>query len=292
MYRASPQPPIFAGVQLRPVVYMLLAGLAFSVMYILAKQLSHLGGFAVTAFRGIGTFLPTLAYLLYRGIPLRGNNPKLLWTRAATGSTSLVLFFVAIEHLPIAAAVAIRYLSPIFAVAFVAYLLGERVKGKQWLLFLLAFAGVVMVKGFDPRIATFGLVLVLVSAIFDGVTFTLIKKIGTSEHPMLLVVYFTGLATVVGLIGWAITADQHPMPAATDWPRLASIGLVGLVGQYFMTVAMQTGRSSQVMPLKYVEAVFMLLLGSYILGETYGLLTLVGIGCIVVANVGNLLVRH
>ncbi len=288
----QPMSAIFAAMQMRPTVYMLLAGLAFSTMYVLAKQLSHLGGFAVTGFRGLGTFVPTLGYLLYKGIPLRGNRPKLLFLRAMTGSTSLVLFFVAIETLPITAAVAMRYLSPIFAVAFVAYLLKERVKRKQWLLFLLAFAGVVMVKGFDPRIATFGLLLVLASAVLDGATFTIIKKIGKSEHTMVLVAWFTGFATLVGFGGWALTFGNSAMPTEADWPKLASIGLVGLVGQYFMTTAMQTGRSSQVMPLKYVEAVFMLVLGSYFLGETYGWLTLVGIGCIVVANVGNLLVRH
>ena len=278
--------------EMRPTVYMLLAGLAFSVMYVLAKDLTHLGGYAVTTFRALGTFLPTLAYLLYRGVRLRGNRPALLIARGVSGAGSLVAFFVAIETVPVTAAVAIRYLAPILAIAFVAWRLRERVRPVQWLLFALAFAGVVMIKGFDARISTVGLALVLTSAVLAGVTFAFIKKIGRTEETMLVVAYFTGTATVFGLVGWGLTLDTNPLPTFADAPALASIGLVGLVGQYFMTTAMQTGRASYVMPLKYVEAAFMLVLGSYFLGETYSWWALGGIGLVVLANVSNLLVRR
>ena len=281
-----------AGMETRPTVYMLLAGLAFSVMYVLAKDLTHLGGYAVTTFRALGTFLPTLAYLGYRGVGLRGNRPYLLLARGLSGAASLVTFFVAIETVPVTAAVAIRYLSPILAIAFVAWRLRERVRPVQWLLFALAFAGVVMIKGFDARISTYGLALVLVSAVLGGVTFAFIKKIGRTEETMLVVAYFTGTATVFGLVGWLTTFRSHPLPTAADVPALLSIGLVGLVGQYYMTTAMQTGQASYVMPLKYVEAAFMLALGSYFLDETYSWWALGGIGLVVAANVGNLLVRR
>ena len=274
----------------RPTVYMLLSALAFSVMYVIAKDLSHLGGFAVTTFRALGTFVPTLAYLLYRGISPRGNRPRLLALRGVTGAMSLCLFFVAIETLPITAAVAIRYLSPILAVAFVAWRLREEVRPVQWLLFALAFAGVVMIKGFDARIETYGLLLILGSAAFAGVTFAVIKKIGRSEATMVVVAWFTGTATLFGAIGWGLTAGDYPAPAMTDLPRLLSIGLVGLVGQFFMTTAMQTGRASQVMPLKYAEAVFLLGLGSYFLKEVYTPWALAGMALVIVANVGNLVV--
>lgn len=277
---------------LRPVLYMLLSGMAFSIMYLLAKQLAHLGGFTITLFRGLGTFLPTLVFLLVQKIPLAGNRTKMLSLRALTGASSLVLFFIAIEDVPITAAVAVRYLSPIIAVAIVAWRLGERVRGRQWLLFGLAFMGVLLIKGFDPRVASFGLTLILLSAILDGITFTIIRALGTSEHPMVIVVWFTGAATLMGLLGLLLFPNQLVWPNADDWPRLISIGLVGLIGQYFMTVAMQTGRASQVMPVKYVEAVFLLLLSSFFLDEIYTPLALTGIALIVVANVGNLLVRQ
>lgn len=276
----------------RPTVYMLLAALAFAVMYVLAKQLTHLGGFTVTAFRGLGTFVPALAFLLYRGISPLGHRPSLLFYRGLTGAISLCLFFVAIESLPITAAVAIRYLSPILAVAFVAWRLGERVRRAQWVLFALAFAGVVMIKGFDARVSSGGLLLVLASALFAGVTFALIKKIGTTEHTMVVVTWFTGMATLFGFVGWGLTADAYPAPAPADYPRLLSVGLVGLVGQYFMTTAIQTGRASTVMPLKYAEAVFLLGLGYAFLGETYSAWALAGMALVIAANVGNLVVAR
>ena len=271
---------------------MLLSGAAFTAMYLLAKELSHYGGFAVTTFRGLGTFVPVLAYLLWRGIGLRGNRPRLLVARALTGAISLALFFVAIEGAPVTAAVAIRYLSPIVAVALIAWRLGEPVRRVQWLLFGLAFAGVVLVKGFDMRISAFALALVLGSAALDGVTFSLIRALGTTEHPLVIVAYFTGAASLLGAVAWGLTLDAHPLPGAGDYARLLAIGLVGLVGQYFMTVAMQTGQASKVMPLKYVEAVYLLIFSAVFLDERYSAGALAGIGLIVVANVANVLVRE
>ena len=277
-----------ANDSLRPPLYMVLSGVALSGMYVLAKRYEDYGPLQLVFFRAIGTFVPTLAYLLYHKVALLGNDRPRLMLRGVTGMASLTLFFAAVALVPITAGVALRYLSPLFAVGFVALTLGERVRPMQWLLLALAFAGVLLIKGFDPRVAGLGLALILASSLLDGVTFTVIRRLGTTEHPMVIVAYFTGICTLVAALGLLLFPSQwHTITSTQDLYGLVAIGIFGLVGQIFMTIAMQTGRAALVMPVKYVEVIFVLLAGSLWLDETYGWISLVGIGLIMAANVVN-----
>jgi len=256
-------------------------------MYLIAKQLDHYGGYQLTFFRGLGTFVPALGYLLAKGISPVGNRPKLLSLRAVSGGVSLVLFFLAVPLVPITAAVAIRYLAPLFAVVFTIWSLNERVRRIQWLYFAIAFAGVVMLRGFDARIGGLGLGLILASAVLGGVTLSMIRAIGTTEHPMVIVTWFTGCVTLLGALGVVFVSDAWTTPLGSDWIFFIAIGLFGLVGQIFMTIAVQTSAASKVMPLKYLEAVFILIASYYFLDETYGPWALLGIGLIIFGIVAN-----
>jgi len=89
-----------------------------------------------------------------------------------------------------------------------------------------------------------------------------------------------------------LTAEGgYQTPASADWGALIGIGLVGFVGQIFMTIAMQIEVASKVMPLKYLEAVFLLGLSFFFLSETYGLYALLGMLLILTGNVLNVFKR-
>lgn len=275
----------------RAAVYMLISSMAFAVMYLLAKQLSHYGGYQLTFFRALGTWVLALCYLLYKGISPIGNRPKLLIARGLTGGGSLLLFFLAIEHVPITAAVTIRYLMPLFGIVFAMWFLKERVKPIQWLFFLMAFIGVMLLKGFDGRFGGYGLGLILVSAVLGGMTLFIVRYIGKTEHPLVIVTYFTGTAGLLGILGMLFTEGAYHTPAHEDIIPFIAIGLVGFVGQVFMTIAMQIEVASKVMPLKYLEAVFLLGLSFFFLHETYGLYALLGMLLILTGNILNVFTK-
>lgn len=268
---------------------MCCSAVAFAVMYVIAKRLESYGGFALVFFRGLGTFVLALSYLLARGVPPLGRRRGLLAVRGLTGAASLTLFFFAIAYVPITAAVAVRYLAPLFAILFAMALLGERVRPVQWIYFAVAFAGVLLLQGVDGRFGALGLALILGSAVLGGATFAVIRALGTTEHPLVIVCYFTGCSTAIGGLGLLSGFDAWVEPSTRDWWLLASLGVVGFVGQLFMTVAMQIGDTSRVMPLKYLEAVVLLGLSYVYLEETYGAWALAGMGLIVIGNVANVL---
>src|SRR5262245_53747058 len=134
------------------VRYMALASFFFAIMNVAVKWLDHLPAVEVALLRSLVSLLIALGFVRYNRIRLPGRNIKGLILRGLFGSTSLVLYFITLHHMPLASAITLQYLSPIFTAFFGIYMLKEPVKGWQWFFFFISFLGVVMVQGFDARI--------------------------------------------------------------------------------------------------------------------------------------------
>lgn len=190
----------------------------------------------------------------------------------------MALFFMSIKYLPVATAVSLRYVAPIFAAIFAVLFLKEKTKPIQWLFFVMSFLGVLIIKGFDEHVNTFGLVLVLIAAVFSGLVYTIINKIGTGDHPVVIVNYFMMIAT---LVGGVLMINYWTNPVGIEWILLFSLGVFGFFGQLYMTKAFQTASTNQVAPLKYIEVIFTLMFGLLWFDEVYTIWSLVGIALII-----------
>ncbi len=242
------------------------------------KYLEAVSAYQIVFFRAFGSLILCIAFLRIKKIPIWGSHKKLLIIRGIVGTISVTLFFLGVKEIPFGSAVALRYLSPIFAGILAVYLLRERITPLQWFCFLASFAGVLILKGFDTRISLTGLAYILFSAFFSGLTYIVIRKIGQREHPAVVVAYFMLCASIVGGI-LSIYFWQTPNPS--DWLILGSVGVFGFFGQFFMTKAYQIAPIGLIAPMKYIETVFALLIGWIWFGENYEVLSLVGIALIV-----------
>ena len=269
----------------RAILFMVLSTIAFTGMNGLLKYLTHYSGYQLVFFRSVGSLFFTFGFLLSKGIPILGTNRKLLMLRGLLGSTSMLLFFIAVHYMPIGSAVALRYIAPIFAAIFAILYLKEKVKPIQWIFFIIAFTGVLVLKGFDDDIAPIGLFLVLLASVFSGMVYIVIRKIGMKEHPVVIVNYFMCIATVIG--GVLCIFDWTPIKGA-DLLLLLSLGVFGYFGQVFMTKAFQMGETSIIAPIKYIEVVFAIIVGVAFLGETYSLWSFVGMALIISGLLLNL----
>ena len=129
----------------------------------------------------------------------------------------------------------------------------------QWFLFLVAFVGVLMIKGFGVDVNVTGLVLAILSAIFLGVTFFAIRKMGDTENSLVIINYFMIMAF---LFGGIMSINNWKNPNVLEWLLLLSLGVFGYVGQLYMTKAFQFIETNVIAPLKYLEAVFMIIIGA------------------------------
>lgn len=257
---------------------MIISTLAFACMNVTVKYLVNVNAFQIVFFRSISSLFFTFGFLLKNKIPILGNNHKLLVLRGLVGVSSMTLFFMSVKYLSVGTAVSLRYIAPIFAALFAILFLKEKIKPLQWLFFIMAFSGVIILKGLDSSVNTYGLLLVLIASVLSGLVYIIISKIGKSEHPVVIVNYFMVVATITGAV---LSIGNWVAPRGMEWPLLFSLGVFGYFGQVYMTKAFQTAATNQVAPLKYIEVIFTLLFGIFLFGEIYTFWSLLGIVLII-----------
>jgi drug/metabolite transporter (DMT)-like permease len=268
---------------------MIISTLAFACMNVTVKYLSTINAPQIVFFRSASSLFFTFGYLFKKKIPIYGNNKKLLILRGVVGVTSMTFFFASIKYLSVGTAVSLRYIAPIFAAIFAVIFLKEKIKPLQWLFFIMAFSGVVVLKGFDAHVSTYGLLLVLIASISSGFVYILLSKIGKSEHPVVVVNYFMIIATIVGGV---LSINDWVTPDGFQLFLLLSLGVFGYYGQVYMTKAFQSAPTNQVAPLKYIEVVFTLIIGLFWVKEIYTFWSLLGITLIIGGLLLNVLYKE
>jgi drug/metabolite transporter (DMT)-like permease len=271
------------------IFYMIFSVIAFSLMNTVVKSLISFSAYQIVFFRSIGTLFFTIPLIIKYKISFFGNNKKWLVIRGAAGVISLTCFFQSLNYLSVGTAVSLRYIAPIFATIFAFIFLKEKIKPMQWFLFLVAFIGVLIIKGFGGNLNAFGLTLIILSAIFLGVIFVVIRKIGNTENPLVIINYFMIMAF---LFGGMMSINNWKTPSLVEWVLLLSLGVFGYVGQLYMTKAFQAQETSVIAPLKYLEVVFMIMIGASRFGEVYNLWTLLGVFLILIGLLYNIYLKR
>lgn len=266
------------------IKYMVISTFSFACMNVLVKYLVNINPHQIVFFRSAGSLFFTFGFLLRNKIPILGNRRKLLVLRGLVGVSSMTLFFMSIKYLPVGTAVSLRYLAPIFAAIFSILFLRQKVAPIRWFFFAMAFSGVLIIKGLDAEVDSYGLFLVLLASVFSGLVYMIIGKIGRDDHPVVIVNYFMVIATITGGI---LSIANWVNPVGVEWVLLSSLGVFGYFGQVFMTRAFQMASTSHVAPLKYIEVIFTVLFGLTLFGEIYTFWSLLGITLIILGLILN-----
>lgn len=253
---------------------MLLSTLFFSGMNACVKQLHHLPALEIIFFRSIFSIAASYVALRQLGVAPFGHNHRLLISRGSTGALALVCYFLSLQNLPLATAVTVQYLAPIFTAVLGIWLVHEGVRGWQWVFFALSFGGVVLVQQGSPATAALGgasnwvfLAVGVLGALVSGLSYNAIRKLRGREHPLVIVFYFPlislPLAGIACLFNWQ-------MPHGTDWLWLLATGIFTQGAQVTMTRAYQMERLSRVAPLNYLGMFYALGLGYLFFDESFG----------------------
>lgn len=275
--------------QNKAILYMVFSAIAFALMGSVVKYLSTFNVYQVVFFRSIGTLLFTIPLVLNQKVSFFGNNKKWLIIRGIAGVISLTCFFQSLNYLSIGTAVSLRYTAPIFASIFALVFLKEKIKPIQWLLFFIAFLGVLIIKGFGADVELVGLFFVVFSAIFLGVIFVVIRKIGNTEHPLVIINYFMIMAFIFGGL---MCLKYWEQPSLLEWILFLSTGVFGYFGQLYMTKAFQAEETNLVAPIKYLEVIITIIIGTFWFGDIYNGWTLLGILLILSGLIYNIYIKR
>jgi drug/metabolite transporter (DMT)-like permease len=156
---------------------------------------------------------------------------------------------------------------------------------KQWLYFGISFAGVAVIKGFDERISLTFMLIGICSAMFSGMAYTCIRQLKDTEHPVVVVLYFPLVAIPIMSV---LSYFKWVTPQGTDWLYLLFMGLFTQVAQILMTKGLQSGIANKMISLKYIGTIYALGIGYLLFGESYGLMSLIGIAMVIAGVVLNL----
>jgi drug/metabolite transporter (DMT)-like permease len=271
------------------VWFMLFATLFFSIMNVAVKMLPHIPAVEIVFFRSVVSLVLSLGILKASKTNIWGTNRGILILRGVAGAMALILYFKLIQEIPLASATTILFLSPVFASILGIFFVKETVKPVQWLFFIVSFIGIIMVKGFDTRIGVIYLLMGFSSSFFSGIAFNCIRKLNTSEHPLVIIFYFPLVTLPITGI-WSYF--NWVMPIGWDWFILLMVGVLTQIAQYFMTRSFQTEEISKVASLRYLGIIYALIFGYLFFDEDFTLMVYMGMLLTIFGVVLNIWFKH
>lgn len=265
---------------------MALSAFFFAVMAAGAKLLGgRVPPQEVILVRGVLNALFMLWLLGRRGLSWRPKRPGLLVLRGALGHFALSCYFWSVAHQPLATAVLLQQVHPVFTAVLAAWFLKEK-PGKRFVpAFLLAASGVAMLvpwagaAGAPRPLAP--LLVGLLGALLSAAAYVTVRDASRTEHEETIVLWFPLTSVPLAAIGTLVEGPVVPTPA--DWGWLVFIAAAGQLGQLFLTrglARVPAGRATLANPLTIA---FGAVLGWIAFGEPIGLATLAGGAAIVAA---------
>ncbi len=203
-----------------------------------------------------------------------------------------ISFFASVQLMPIADALAISFVSPMIVAALSPVVLNEHLTQQQWIAVILGFAGTLII--IRPGAQTFSLValLPLSAALFYAGYGLATRKLVTSDTPILLLQFWSGLFTSVLLVPimifgrvMSITALSFNMPAKELLFALLAMGSLGTCGHLMITVGARSLPASLVAGLGYAEIISASALGWYFFHNFPDARTWIGIAVIVASGI-------
>ncbi|MDP3961334.1 MAG: DMT family transporter [Pseudorhodobacter sp.] len=280
---------------LRGIILKLISVVIFIVMASLIKAVArHVPAGETVFFRALFALPVIVVWLALRrdlGVGLITHNPMGHVWRGLLGTTAMGLGFAGLGYLPLPEVTALGYASPLLTVIFAAMFLGEQVRAFRISAVGLGLVGVLIVLA--PRLSlasgaavgqaeTLGAIVVLGGAVFSALAQVFVRKLVLAETTAAIVFYFMLTASVLSLFtlpfGWVI-------PTATEALLLVLAGLLGGVGQVFLTSSYREADASVVAPFEYASMIFALAIGYVVFDEVPTGMMLGGAALVILAGV-------
>jgi drug/metabolite transporter (DMT)-like permease len=279
---------------LRGIVYKVISVLVFIVMASMIKATSaHVPPGQAVFFRSLFAIPVIVIWLIQRRELATGfsaSNPAGHVWRGFVGTLAMGLGFAGLGYLPLPEVTAIGYAAPLLTVVFAAMFLGEEVRMFRITSVALGLAGVLIVL--SPRLTVLqgqaadhaealGAMLVLGSAVFAALAQVFVRKLVMTEKTPAIVFWFSVTASVLSLttlaFGWVV-------PTPFEAALLVGAGLLGGVGQIFLTSSYREADASLVAPFDYASMIFALLIGYFVFNEVPTMVMLSGASLVVTAG--------
>jgi len=254
-------------------LWMLLAALGFAIMGALVKAGSTTFSSAELVFyRSLFGFIMILVTIRAKKLSVKTPHIGKHLARSLLGFFSLLMFFYAIAHLPLATAITLNYTSPLFLAAFMPFMLHEQPRKILYLALIISFIGVVILL--KPSFASQDLlagILGLCSGMGAGLAYLHVKQLGNLNEPDWRTVFYFTLISTIGAGIWMLVNYLMFRPASAvstslplrwqDWGLLLGLAISATIAQLALTRAYRTGKTLLVASLSYATVVISSIFG-------------------------------
>src|SRR3954447_21796889 len=253
-------------------------------------------------FRSAFALVPLLVWLAWQGDlinAVRTDNLRGHLLRGIIGSCGMFSGFVALSYLPLHDAIAIGYASPLIVVVLAALILKETVRAYRWSAVMVGFVGVLIMlmphlnagalaEGLSGGPAV-GALFALVGAFCSAGATIQVRRLLMTEKTGAVVLYFSLLTTLLGLVtialGWRL-------PGAADATLLVVIGILGGIGQILLTQSFRYADASLIAPFEYTTMLWAFLIGWFAFAQAPHEAVIVGAGIVAAAGLFVLWREH
>lgn len=240
---------------LKIVLSMTLSIMLFSIMNMLTKfTADDLPVPQIMFFRNALGMIPVVLLILHsKNMDLfKTKNHSGHFARSFVGFFSMCCFFWSFALLPLANATAIHFASPLILTALSVLLLDEKVGRHRWAAVIIGLGAVLFMLQPAGNGNPLGSLIAMNAALLAAFAMIAIRKLGRTENSLTIVFYFSVYCTVLSGI-WAIFVWETP--SLENWIYLILIGLLGGLGQVFLTHSYARAPAAFVSSFSYVSII-------------------------------------
>jgi drug/metabolite transporter (DMT)-like permease len=208
-------------------------------------------------------------------------NPKLQIGRALLICVITFMFFTTLAYLPLVDAQAISFTMPLILTAIAFFFLGEKVGPRRWAAVAVGFVGVLFVIRPTGETVHWAALLCLACSALNAVFHVMTRTLARTDSPDVGIAYagFTGAA-----IFSLVVPGVWKTPDATSMLLLASMGVLGATGHYWLSQAYIHARAVVVAPYIYLQMVWVAMFGFVLFGDVPSLSTSLGTAIVIGAG--------
>jgi drug/metabolite transporter (DMT)-like permease len=276
MRAALPVPALL----LRPVVqgmaWMVLSGAIFGVLNALLRVITlQLPPIEAQFLRYVSGAVVMLPFILRVGF--RAYHPKglagQLW-RGAAHTSGMLLWFMALPHLPLADTTAIGFTGPIFVMVGAVLVFHEPMLWRRWVSAFIGFGGVLVVVW--PKLSGssgFYDLVMLGSAPLFAASQLITKALTRRDRPEVIVVW---QCLTISLFSFPLALLHWVWPSAVQYGWFLVAGVLGSCAHYCSTQAFRVADVSATQPVRFLDLIWATLMGFLVFGDVPTSSTLMG----------------
>jgi drug/metabolite transporter (DMT)-like permease len=197
-------------------------------------------------------------------------------------------FFYGLSKVPVAEAMALGFLAPLFMVVFGVLLLNEKFDAKIGLALAAGIAGMIVIVSGQFSGGTYstealkGALSIVVSAVLYALVVIMLRARANVDDISVIVFLQSAIpAAILAIPAWLV---WRPMTQPDTW-RFAMIGALAILGHTLITNAFKRAEAARLAPIHYTILLWGILYGYLFFGDIPAVTTLAGAALIAVATV-------